>query len=288
MIIVLSRPITITGIGNVSSETIALIGVQLTILGVLGSAHLIVPRTGILKDRAFARKIVSLLPLVSGCIVALEGLIIASYSNTSFLSNGSGIRQMFMALFGAQLFFFGAAELLFWLERKRSFSRKFISIVQGLVLVSISSAGVLLIGLASPLYIAKIGSIMEGTVRMAGVQLTILGIVAMTSSVMSEHRIMKRQLIGLSLSYLLMLAVGFIISAEGLLIVSFGSDLTLASVGGLMARTMDIGGGAVFLLGFLTVLTLGLTAGDRLFWQKVTASFSSLFLLLLLPLAVLL
>ena len=170
-------------------STVALIGVQLLVLGILVLLCVIVNgeflgkmgvvskvRSKLFRDRAWLFPVFTWAPVMIGVIVAIEGLVAAYYASPMKVSGLGDITGMWLAAFGAQLFFVGSA-----LTAVRLFDHRLDTptLVRTTVLLLFVSFGVLIYGLAAKASITGIGGVKEGTVELLGLQMELVALAAL-------------------------------------------------------------------------------------------------------------
>jgi hypothetical protein len=229
-------------------STVGLAGVQLLLLGLLAIVCMVINgellsgveavskvRSLLFKDRAFLAPLFNFAPAVIGAVVAIEGLVVAYYASPMIIHGVGGVRGMWPAAFGAQLFLFGAA-----LTIARMFDGKLDkpTALRSGVLLLFASFGVLVYGLADRATITGIGGIREGTVELLGIQMAAVSMLAIALLWLGDRYFLGRKFLGWKLGTLGVIALSAVLCFEGMVIASVAAPFTLGSIGGMLERTM--------------------------------------------------
>ncbi|MDH7508567.1 MAG: hypothetical protein QHH00_04120 [Methanomassiliicoccales archaeon] len=279
---------SIEGIGGIRESTFTYAGIQLLVLA------LILLCAWSLKDGAIAikgRKIsgqraVRILSVVISIIIAIEGIILAIKCGRMTIDGIGGILERTVVASGAQLFALGLLSASLWILSKENLLRtRFAEIISIVASIAIASEGLLVMGLASPANVQSIGGITASTVNTAGTQLLVLGIVALIAWLVRNFAsdiLSERPIIAKIASYTIIVVV-FVVAVESLFVMNFASVTTIRSVGTLMANTILIGGVQLFILAIVQpiVLMMPFISADAKTFK--TAFAVSLFLVLMVP-----
>lgn len=173
VVILYASPIDITGYGSMGSHIMAAIGAQLFILGV----GLVLFK--LFSSRESLKVLVRLALFVS---LAAAGLFIIGIAEVSFVTGIGGIIKRTLQIGGVQLFALSMAGIvLMWLEGRAFMQRKIsghrlgaLSVIA--IAVVICFEGMILASLAAPFSITGIGGMLERTMMIAGLALTLLGL----------------------------------------------------------------------------------------------------------------
>jgi hypothetical protein len=94
------------------ASTVMLIGVQLLVIGLVALLAFIIPKY-VLKGKEKLNKVLAWVPLLSGAVVLVEGFVAILYASPMEIAGIGGIRSMWLAALGAQLFVLGVGLILF-------------------------------------------------------------------------------------------------------------------------------------------------------------------------------
>ncbi len=285
-----AAPVTVNGIGGIMGQTVLIAGIQLLILGILISG------AWFLRDKEFrlgriSRIVGRFLPIagiILGCAVALEGAVVAVNAGATVWGGIGGIMESTVALAGAQLFCFGLFATSLWFLKEDEEAKASLSKLVGIVaVIGISAEGLLVMGLASPAVVDGIGGITQPTVFNAGVSLFILGLIALGGWMLREKDFSFLRKYGIleRLPSYLILGASFAVTIEALFVMNQAAFTVIQSIGGIMESTIMLGGVQLLVFAALQPLILGVpfVAEDKR--EARTALLALLFLMLLVPAA---
>ena len=219
----IAKPTTIKGIGGISQTTFTLAGVQLAILG---AAMILV--WSCFKSKRMEGTLGRMVPIVmvlASVIMIGEGIAAAYLSGDIMIGTVQGVSKKYVALGGAQLFILGMIQLSLWIRRDKGQHNWLFE--WGAIFLStiLLGEGVLIMGIAGDATITGIGTVLKGTIFLAGLQLFLLAGAMLAFQLFKEkdiivHRLGKKRL-NIIFS-LLALAVAF----EGLVMAYFTDTIT--------------------------------------------------------------
>jgi hypothetical protein len=135
------------------------------------------------------------LPQIIGTLAALllatEGVILIGFSGETQLDTIGTLSKTMTMLFSVQVLFLGMLVTAVWLFREGkwfqgNFNRMLIDMLILIVLTIIALEGVATMALAAPITIEGIGTMLESTMQMFGLQLTVLAILTMICWIFRE------------------------------------------------------------------------------------------------------
>jgi hypothetical protein len=293
LVMAYAAPVTIEGIGSIMERTVLLGGAQLLVLGIL------VMTTWLLKDRdlkwkagsKLIKRIVPFLGLALGAIIALEGVVVAVYAGATMWEGIGGIMEQTVALAGAQLFALGLFTTSLWLLKKETrIVTRLAELVAIVAAIGVAAEGLIVMGVAAPTVVEGIGGIMQSTVFNAGASLFVLGLIGVAAWILRDMKpaVLSKSRIFVAIEPYLILAVCIAVAFEALFVMNHATATTIQSIGGIMASTIMLGGAQLLVLAILQILILGMpfVADNRT--RAKTALLASLFLILLVPAALIL
>lgn len=282
-------------------STVALAGVQLFVLGLLAFLCMVINgellaevdvvrrfRNTIYRGRGFLFPVFGLAPMVIGAVVAVEGLVAAYYASPMEISGVGGVRGMWLAAFGAQLFLLGSA-----LAVVRQFDGPLVTpvVLRSSVLLLFASFGVLVYGLADRATITGIGGLQESTVELLGAQMAVIALAAVALMCLGDRsffgrKLLDRKLMGWKVGTLGVIGLAVVLCFEGMVLASVAAPFTIASVGGMTERTMVLTGVGLAVLAMFVPVSYWVTERkDKDLWKLAYAT--TLFLFFMLPFSVL-
>jgi hypothetical protein len=284
---------TITGIGTVLKRTIFLAGLQLFLLaGIMLVLQLFWEKEFIAKRLGQKRLniILSLLAL----LVAFEGLVMAYFTEPitamkyadSSLTDTFG--KLFISLAAAQLFAIGLLIFSFLRLAEAKLDRKilteFIGIGSGIVL---ATEGAWVLGISGNTRIAyELGGIITRTVMIAGLGLVLLGLVVVFVWSYKNNWVVKK-IAGKGRIDVLMLIVGLITGLSGVVLSALSANVLIAGFGSVSAKYIELAGIQLVLLASIMVLMWALRIDGISQRMKRLSYMVALFMMLLIPAAIL-
>jgi hypothetical protein len=272
----------IDGIGGVLGSTVFLAGLQLLSLGVLA---FIIPFILTFFGHAgrkgnLLQTILNVVTILVGFVVAAEGAVLAFISAKTTIDGFGTLEAYLVAVIAAQLFFLGMAIAVPTILQKKEVGLKKLLVYGGGA--AVASSGLVIIGVAAYTFVQGIGGVLSNTVELAGVQLFLIGLAIVILTLLMEFTERLRFYFS-SLRYL----AAFVVTVEGLVLISFATPIIITGIGGIMSRTMVLSGLGLTLLGLFTLFATGLRSqklSNRL--RRITIA-SVFALTLLLPMAAL-
>lgn len=277
-------------------STVALAGVQLFLLGLLAFLCMIANgelladvdavrrlRSIMFRDRGFLFPVFSTVPVIIGAVVAAEGLVAAYYASPMVVSGIGGVRGMWLAVFGAQLFLVGSALVTVRLFDGR-IDRP--ALVRSAVLLLFASFGVLVYGLADRATITGIGGLRESTVELLGMQMVVIALAAIALMLLGDRFILGRKFLGWKVGTLGVIGLSVVLCFEGMVAASVAAPFTIGSIGGMTERTMLLAGIGLAILAMIVPASYYLMERKDRHLMKLGYA-SMLFLFFMLPFSIL-
>jgi hypothetical protein len=276
--------------------TVALVGVQLLVLGLLALFCVVVNgeylsgvntvqkvRGILFRDRSWLFPVFTWAPAVIGAVAAAEGLVFSYYASPMVVSGMGSASAMWPAVFGAQLFLLG---LMLTAVRLFDGRMDLPVLVRTVVLGLLASFGVLVYGLADRASIAGIGGIQEGTVEILGIQMAVIVIAAIALMFLGDRFFLERKIFGRKIGTLGIIALSMVLCFEGMVVASVAAPFTLDSIGGMLERTMLVAGVGLAVLAMIVPASFYFLEKKDMDVRKLAYA-STLFLFFMLPFSVL-
>lgn len=285
-----SAEITLTDVGTISRTAVLLAGLQLMLLsGVLLVMQLFREKS-IFADRLGEKRTDGVLSIVA-LTMAAEGLVMAYFAGSVTLSyvdsNPDGFGKMVVSFVAAQLFAIGLLVFSVCRTAKARLDRhglvEFLGTGAGIV---IAAEGAFVLGISGRTKVTGIGGVKATTFMMAGLGLMVLGLLVLFVWHSRNHPIVQR-IAGKGRADLLILVVGLIIGLGGVAVSALSAKVTIDEIGGISARYIEFSGVQLILLASITVLTWGLRVEGISPRMKRVSYMAALFLMLLIPPAIL-
>jgi hypothetical protein len=284
---------TITGIGTVLKGTIFLTGLQLFLISGFMFIVLLFREKEIFANRLGKKRLNIIFSLLA-LVVALEGLIMAYFTEpiTAMRYTDSSLTDTFGKLFissaAAQLFAIGLLLFTFCRLAESKLDRKtlteFLGIGTGIVL---ATEGVWLLGISGDTRIAnEIGGIITRTVMIAGLGMVLLGLIVVFAWLFKNNRVVKK-IADKGRIDVLMLIVVLITGISGVVLSALSANVFIAGIGGVSAKYIELAGIQLVLLASLMVLIWALRTDGISQRMKRVSYMVALFLMLLIPPAIL-
>jgi hypothetical protein len=277
-------------------STVALAGVQLFLLGFLVFLCMVINseilikvdaicrlRNVLFRDRGFLYPVLTAIPIIIGAAVAVEGIVVAYYASPMVVSGIGGVRGMWLAAFGAQLFFLGSALVTVRLFDGR-IDRP--ALVRSAVLLLFASFGVLVYGLADRATITDFGVLSEGTVELIGAQMAVIALAAIALMWLDGRSFLRRKFLGWEIGTLGVIGLSIVLCFEGLVIASVAAPFTIRSMGNISGWVMLLAGVVLAVLAMIVPATYYLMEKRDRHLMKLGYA-SMLFLIFMLPFAIL-
>jgi hypothetical protein len=267
---------------GLNQGTVALIGAQLLVLGLVALLAFLLPKY-VLKGKEKLNKLLSWVPYLAGAIVLVEGLVAVSYASHIDIAGIGGMRSFVLAAFGAQLFVLGVGLVLFRMFAGRESLKLLFRLA---MFVALAAVGLFVVGIADHSFISGIGDIDKGLVQLAGAQLFALAMAGIGLMWLEGRSFMQRKVRGHRLGALSVIGIAVLICLEGMILASIAAPFSIDGIGGMLARTMTIGGLLLALLALLIPISYYFFEKGDYDVRKVSST-ACLFLVFLLPFALL-
>jgi len=279
-IFLFAGPAVIDGIGGILESTVQFAGLQLLVLGLIvlvGSEFILFDKSSESR-RVSLRKFLRIVVVLIGLLVMVEGVVLALMGSRTVIEGFGTLEAYIVAGFAAQLFFLGLAIMIPAILQKRDVGFRKLLVYGGGA--AIASAGLVVIGVAAITFIEGIGSIMAGTVELAGIQLFILGLAIVVLSLLMDLTDRFR----LPISTVRYLAA-ILVTIDGLALISIATPIDIQGIGGITSRTIILSGFGLTLIGLFTLFVTGLRTQRLPPMISRTTMVSVLLLTLLIPMA---
>lgn len=276
--------------------TVMLIGLQLLLLGVVALTALLLNgavlkshpaikslRSKIFSDRAKLVTIMHWVPAVIGVVVIVEAFVAAYVASPMEIEGIGGVRGIWMALFGAQLFLLGMGMVYLCAMGTRMDLRY---TIRGLAFLLIASAGLFIYGIADTAYIVSIGGVRESTVEILGLQLLALAVAALMLMVFNGRSFLGKKISKRQVGKLGVISISVVLCVQGMIITALASNFSIDSIGGMVERTMVIAGISLAMFSLLVPVTYYFMERRDKPMQSLAHSIT-LFLVFLLPFSLL-
>jgi hypothetical protein len=248
----ISNSATIDGIGQIMSSTFALAAIQLTVLGIIitifWALNSVLPKF----EKSIWGKLINIIAFIGMAIVALEGLIVLNMAGDVMVAGFGGVTKKIIVLVGAQLFAIGVLSLRLWRLRNVRPTNWLVDVMGSLIAALLMAEGLIATGIASNVRIEGIGTVLERTVQLAGLQLFLLG----TSSfilwtVVYDPSICSRikKILSERLTFLIAITLGAIVAIEGVVAAMMAAPVVFDEVGGVRKLFVVAGCVQLFILG---------------------------------------
>jgi hypothetical protein len=286
-----SAEITLTDVGTISRTAVLLAGLQLTLLsGVLFVMQLFREKS-MFTDR-LGKKRTDVVFSIVALTIAAEALVMAYFAGSVTLSypdssNPDGFGKLVVSLVAAQLFAVGLLVFSVWRTAKERLDRQslveFLGTGAGIV---IAAEGAFALGISGRTKVTGIGGVKATTFMMAGLGLMVLGLLVLFVWQSRNYQIVKR-IAGKGRPDLLILVVGLIIGLGGVAVSALSAKVNIDEIGIISARYIELSGVQLILLASIMVLTWGLRVDGISQRMKRVSYMAALFLMLLIPPAIL-
>jgi len=283
-VIGVSSSITVESIGGILERTMDLAGAQLFVLGGVVTLFWGLKDRRMLSRYLCENRLISLVPLVVGGLVAMEGLIVIAYASPVTLEGVGVIRPAWMVLAGSGLFLLGGWLVLAWYWRDRTPSEGSITRIAGpIIALVIMAEGLFIMGIAGTTHIDGIGGVLGRTVTLAGGQLFLLGILLLGMRLLKGRSVFAKEVMGVQVSEAISYLALALVAVEGLVITGLAANIFIQDFGGVSGIYVMLGGVQLFFLALLH-MTFWVWRYDELpKRRRRDAIMGIIFLLLLLP-----
>lgn len=247
-----AAPIYVESIGHMLASTVTLAGAQLMIIGVILLFFWLLRNRELFGRDITSNRVVGLIPMITGVVVVVEGLVLVAYASPVILEGVGGIRAAWMTLAGMQLFLMGGVMVMMWYWRDKSSAEASLTrIMEPIMSWIIASQGLFIMGIAAPTIIDGIGGILERTVAIAGAQLFLLAITILILRFLGEKEILTRMFLGVRLSEFVTYLAWGIIAIEGIVIMALSANIYIDGFGGISGIYVALSGAQLSLLALL-------------------------------------
>jgi len=221
--IYIAKPTTIKGIGGITQTTFTLAGLQLVILG----AVMILVWTLYKSKRMEGTlgRIIPIIMLLASVIMICEGIAAAYLSSDIMIGTVQGVSKKFVALGGVQLFILGMIQFSLWIRRDKgqhNWLFEWGAIVLNIILLG---EGVLIMGIAGETTITGIGTVLKGTIFLAGLQLFLIAGAMLVIQLFREWGIIANRL-GKKRLNIIFSSLALVVVLEGLVMAYFTEPIT--------------------------------------------------------------
>jgi hypothetical protein len=262
--------------------TIAAAGMQLVALGAVAMAFLWLPRN--IFPNVHVRKLMSVVPMLCGGAILIEGLLISYFASPiQVLGVDVRIQQVFVAAFGAQLFFLGTGVVLSWIFKERDSTGVVFSVI---AFSAILSFGLWVASIAELVVWANFSGFFGRTVFTAGALLMAIGLVGLMLNYLEGKAVFGKSLFDVPLWSWGIIILGALVGLSGIIGISLADTVIFASHGGFFGTTVAMAMFGLFILGMAAFIPRFLPGENGATVGK-TVHIAGLFLVLLLPFALL-
>ncbi len=280
---------TIQGLGMILERTVYYAGLQLFLLGALIFLMWTMtkdPWLGGKVSRFLTERRGMLIMALLGGLVALEGLVASTVAGTVVIKDIGSTSKIYVVAGCAQLFALGLISPLLWKLRQNELDRSFLAkFVTPTAMAMLAFQGVFAVGLAADTYIGGIGTILESTFRLAGMQLLTLSVLGLLAWLVEDSPLLgawpKRVV-----SSVPILVMG-IVAMEGLAVTLLATGIRIADFSSVRESYVLLGGVQLVLLSALVLLSWSRSKGisAKLRFTDIAVA---VFALLMLPLTLVL
>ena len=221
--IYIAKPTTIKGIGGITQTTFTLAGIQLVILGAVMILVWVFYKSKITEGTL--GRFIPIIMLLASVIMICEGIAAAYLSGDIMIGTVQGVSMKLVALGGAQLFILGMIQLSLWIRRDKGQQNWLFesgAIVLNIILIG---EGLLIMGIAGETTITGIGTVLKGTIFLAGLQLFLLAIIMLIIHLFREKEIIAKRLSKKHLNIIFSL-LALVVAFEGLVMAFFTEPIT--------------------------------------------------------------
>lgn len=287
----ISGDIIIAGVGTIPKGTVFLLGLQLCLLsGVLYFIQLF-KDDGFLTGR-LSRKWMNHIIAILVLVIALESVVLAYFTEPMVLaysdSQVEGFGKLFLSPIAAQLLAISLLVLSSWKLAEAKLDRK--SLVEFLGMgagIALAAEGAFVLAISGRMRVLnEIGGIRTGTVMAAGLVLLLIGMVVLFCWHFRNEGIMKR-FAGKGRLDLFMMVMGLITGIAGVALSALSARVVIDEVGSIAARYIELAGIQLIILASVMVLMWVMRVDGVTYRMKRLSLMTALFLMLLIPPAIL-
>ncbi len=285
-IMTVAAPFSVEGIGGMLSRTMFVAGAQLLVLGLVVVVYQLWRTKVRRKEGLLNNRFVRLLPLLVGVIVAVEGLVMIAYKGTVDLEGVGTIRDAWMVLAGGQLLLLGGLISMAWYWHHREVRVNITRLAGPMLALIFITEGLVLAGAAANVRIDGFGGVGSGWITAVGAQMMVLGalIIAMRWLDIGP---LNTEVLGVKLSDGIEYLAGVVLAIEGLVLASISGDILIEGFGGLSGKYVAVAGGQIVFLAFAFLIFWVLRNRELPLHKRKAALWGAIFLLLMLPPAIL-
>jgi hypothetical protein len=229
--IYIAKPTTIGGIGGILQSTFYLAGAQLIALGAVMVLVWVLYRNKRMEGKM--SKVIPILMYLASAVMIAEGLVVALLSNDIMLGNVQGISKKFVALAGVQLFMIGLIQFSLWTRRDKDQHNWLFEWGAMMFTIALLGEGLLVMGISADTTIDGIGTVLKGTIFLAGLQLFLISGILLTIQLFREKGFLVNRL-GKGRTNLLFSLLALAIAFEGLVMAYYSEPVLIRYSGSLM------------------------------------------------------
>jgi hypothetical protein len=287
----ISAEITVSGLGTISREMVFLLGLQMSLISGTMLIMQMFREKGIFADRLGKGRMNVIFTILS-LVMVLEGLFLAFYSEQTVLaysnSQADGFGKFVIAMVAAQMVAISLVVFSSWKLIDLKPDRKALAELFGMVAgIALTAEGAFLIGIAGRTKILNdIGGIKSGTFMAAGFGLAIVGMLILFCWYFRNQRIIKK-VFGRERLDIFLVALGLMIGIGGVLMSALSAKVVIDGVGSISAKYIELAGIQLILLATVVVLMWAFQEGRITERIKRVSYMVALFMMLLVPPAIL-
>ena len=197
-----------------------------------------------------------LLAIFAALVVVIEGTIIIAFAGSAEIQGIGGILKSTVTLAGEQLLAFGIVPMVLmsldllgisdrWKKRRLKTLLAVLIILSG---VAVAVEGVALAFVAGSITVVGLGTFTAFLVGLFAAQLFFFGMIIFLARLQARNPF--------SLAKIVNQAAAVTIAAEGLIVVCIAAPTEIKGIGGILARTVEWAGEALFILGIVLIITI--------------------------------
>ncbi len=287
----MSADTAMVGIGTVLKQTIFLAGLQLFLLSGILLVMQLFRENGIFANR-LGKKRMNIIFSLMILVIALEGLVLAYIAEPVTLmysdSLNDTVTKMLVSTAAAQLFALGLLVFSFRKLAESKLDRRilieFFGMGSGIVL---ATEGAWILGISGNIKIFnEIEGIATRTVIIAGLALVLLGLIVLFAWHYGGNSMVKR-IAGNGRIDVLMLFIGLVTGLSGVVLSALSANVLISGFGFVSAKYIELAGIQLVLLASIMVLMWALRVDGISNRMKRASYLLALFMMLLIPPAIL-
>lgn len=280
---------SVKGVGGILESTVYDAGLQLFLLGMIIFTLWTVlhdPWVGPRLSKVIGSRSSLIIFAVLGGVVAAEGILASTMADATSIKGAGSVIKIVVVAGCAQLFALGLVTPLLWKLSGHRLDRNFIvEFLSPMAMVLLAAEGVFAMGLAANTYIDGIGTILENTFRLAGLQLLVLASLGLLAWLIKDSDLLGKWTKRV-VTFVPLLVIG-IVALEGLAATILAVNIRITDFGGVGERYVLLGGAQMVLLAAVALLCWAWSENISVRY-KVTGTVSAAFVVLMLPVALLL